>query len=309
MAGRAIFPFDAGRRANAAAAARTTSANGAVTTMRPGTQPDALRPETHPEREGEAETQTAGDRETHFGFKTVSMTDKRRLVRGVFDSVASRYDLMNDLMSAGVHRLWKDAFISWLAPRPGQHLLDVAGGTGDIAFRFLERAGGAESGARVTVCDLTPAMLEHGRNRAVDRGIVSGIDWVSGNAEGLPFADKSVDAYTIAFGIRNVADIPAALREAYRVLRPGGRFMCLEFSRVTAPVLARLYDVYSFSVLPKLGKIVAGDADSYQYLAESIRRFPDQERFAAMIRDAGFANVKLRNLSGGIAAIHSGWRL
>lgn len=251
----------------------------------------------------------AGDRDTHFGFKTVSMTDKRRMVRGVFDSVASRYDLMNDLMSMGVHRLWKDAMISWLAPRPGQHLLDVAGGTGDIAFRFLERAGGAESGARVTVCDLTPAMLETGRDRAVDRGILNGIDWVSGNAETLPIADKSVDAYTIAFGIRNVADIEAALREARRVLRPGGRFLCLEFSHVTVPALARLYDLYSFSVLPRLGKMVADDAASYQYLAESIRRFPDQQRFAAMIRDAGFANVKVRGLSGGIAALHSGWRL
>lgn len=277
--------------------------------MRPGTQPGGDRPETPPEREDEAVNETVGGRETHFGFKTVSMADKRRLVRGVFDSVASRYDLMNDLMSGGIHRLWKDAMISWLAPRPGQHLLDVAGGTGDIAFRFLERAGGPEHGTRVTVCDLTPAMLAHGRDRAIDRGIVSGIDWISGNAECLPFADKCVDAYTIAFGIRNVADIPAALREAYRVLRPGGRFLCLEFSHVTVPALAKLYDVYSFSVLPRLGKIVAGDADSYQYLVESIRRFPDQQRFAAMIAEAGFANVKVRNLSGGIAALHSGWRL
>jgi demethylmenaquinone methyltransferase/2-methoxy-6-polyprenyl-1,4-benzoquinol methylase len=188
-------------------------------------------------------------------------------------------------------------------------LLDVAGGTGDIAFRFLERAGGAARGASVLVCDINETMLSVGRDRGIDRGILDGIDWITGDAERLPIADASVDAYTIAFGIRNVTELALALAEARRVLRPGGHFLCLEFSHVVLPGLERLYDAYSFSILPWLGSLVAGDADSYRYLAESIRRFPDQARFAAMIEAAGLGQVRYRNLSGGIAAIHSAWRI
>jgi len=243
--------------------------------------------------------------ETHFGFRTVPETEKAGMVHGVFSSVANRYDLMNDLMSAGVHRLWKDAMIDWLAPRPGMHLLDVAGGTGDIAFRFLRRVKGE---GRVTVCDLTSAMLDEGAERAAEQGIAN-IDWVCGDAMKLPFADRSFDAYTIAFGIRNVTRIEDALSEAYRVLRPGGRFLCLEFSQLPNAPLQWLYDRYSFHVIPPMGKAVTGDRDSYQYLVASIRRFPDQERFAAMIRAAGFSQVKYRNLTMGVAALHSGWRL
>ena len=244
-------------------------------------------------------------RETHFGYRSVPEAEKAGRVHGVFSSVAARYDLMNDLMSGGVHRLWKDAMIDWLAPRPGMHLLDVAGGTGDIAFRFLRRLKGQ---GQVTVCDMTQAMLDEGARRAEKQG-VAGIEWVCGDAMALPFADRSFGAYTIAFGIRNVTRIEDALAEAYRVLKPGGRFLCLEFSRVTNPGLARIYDRYSFNVIPPLGRAVTGDRDSYQYLVESIRRFPDQERFAAMIREAGFGQVKYRDLTMGVAALHSGWRL
>ncbi len=239
-----------------------------------------------------------------FGFREVPADEKVRLVQGVFDSVAARYDLMNDLMSLGIHRLWKSAFIDMLRPRRDMHLLDVAGGTGDIAFRFLERGGG-----RVTVCDLTEEMVTVGRNRAIDRGIVKDIDWIVGDAEALPVADASVDAYSIAFGLRNVTRIDRALEEARRVLKPGGRFLCLEFSRLAWPWLEPLYDRYSFSVLPALGQWVVGDRESYEYLAESIRRFPAQEDLAARITAAGLAQVAYRNLSGGIAAIHSGWRI
>ena len=250
-----------------------------------------------------------------FGFREVDPAEKPGLVRGVFDSVAGRYDLMNDLMSGGVHRLWKRAMIDWLHPRPGQHLVDVAGGTGDIAFRFLERAqhgtmqriAGADT--RVTVVDLTPAMLTVGRDRAIDRGILAGIDWVAGDAEALPVADMTADSYTIAFGLRNVTHIDRALAEARRVLKPGGRFLCLEFSRVVVPLLDRLYDTYSFRVLPTLGAVVARDRESYQYLVESIRRFPSQDDLAGRIAAAGFGVVRYRNLSGGIAALHSGWRV
>jgi demethylmenaquinone methyltransferase/2-methoxy-6-polyprenyl-1,4-benzoquinol methylase len=241
---------------------------------------------------------------THFGFRTVREDEKEPLVRAVFDSVAGRYDLMNDLMSAGVHRLWKDAFVAWLRPRPGMRLLDVGGGTGDIAFRFLAAGGG-----RVDVCDVNREMLKVGRDRAIDRGILSNVAWVVGNAETLPVADSSVDAYTIAFCIRNVTRIDAALAEARRVLKPGGRFFCLEFSRVVVPALEKLYDAYSFTVLPWLGGLVADDRSAYQYLAESIRRFPPQEEFAAMIEAAGLERATWRNLSGGIAAIHSAWRI
>jgi len=250
-----------------------------------------------------------GQHESWFGNRRVDAAEKTALVREVFSSVAGRYDLMNDLMSGGIHRLWKSTMLDWLNPRPGQRFLDVAGGTGDIAFRILERA----AGAHVTVCDLTPAMLAVGRDRAIDRGILpgasGGLDWVSGNAEALPVTEMGFDAYTIAFGLRNVGDQQKALREAYRALRPGGRFLCLEFSHVAVPALAKLYDLYSFKVLPWLGQQVAQDRDSYQYLVESIRRFPTQDHLTGMIAEAGFQNVSYRNLSAGIAALHSGWRI
>ena len=247
---------------------------------------------------------TMSEKTTDFGFRTVPEGEKESLVRGVFDSVASRYDLMNDLMSVGVHRLWKSALIDWLNPRPAMTLLDVGGGTGDIAFRYLKRGGGP-----VSVCDINAEMLSVGQGRALDRGIVEGIEWVEGDAERLPFADATFDAYTTAFCIRNVTRIPKALAEARRVLKPGGRFMCLEFSQVVVPLLERLYDTYSFSVLPALGEKVTGDREAYQYLAESIRQFPPQEEFAALIADAGLEQVRYRNLTGGIAAIHSAWRI
>jgi len=245
-----------------------------------------------------------GDETTHFGYSTVDAREKASLVRGVFDSVAPRYDLMNDLMSLGVHRLWKAALIDMLGPRPDMRLIDVGGGTGDIAFRFLGRGGGS-----VEVVDINAEMLDVGRDRAIDRGILANIAWTEGDAENLPFADAAFDAYSTAFCIRNVTHIERALAEARRVLKPGGRFLCLEFSHVVVPFLEKLYDTYSFSVLPWLGGLVADDADSYRYLAESIRRFPDQQRFARMIEDAGLDNVSVRNLSGGIAAIHSAWRI
>jgi demethylmenaquinone methyltransferase/2-methoxy-6-polyprenyl-1,4-benzoquinol methylase len=223
----------------------------------------------------------------------------------VFSNVASRYDMMNDAMSMGVHRLWKDAMMDWLAPRPGQRLLDVAGGTGDIAFRFLDRA----QDATAVVCDLTEPMLVEGRKRAEAEARGDALDWVVGDAMALPFETGRFDAYTISFGIRNVTRIEDALAEAYRVLRPGGRLMVLEFSKVPNPLMRRLYDLYSFNVIPRMGQAIAGDRDSYQYLVESIRQFPDQDRFAGMIVDAGFGNVKYRNLSMGIAALHSGWKL
>ena len=241
---------------------------------------------------------------THFGFREVPETAKSSLVKNVFDSVAAEYDLMNDLMSLGVHRLWKAAFIERLKPKPDMALIDVGGGTGDIAFRFKDVGGGP-----VTVVDVNEKMLAVGRDRAIDRGILEGIRWIAGDAEALPAEDGAFDAYTTAFCIRNVTHIDRALTEAKRVLKPGGRFLCLEFSRVVLPVLDRIYDAYSFGVLPALGEFVAGDRDAYRYLAESICRFPDQETFAGMIRDAGLDQVTVRNLSGGIAAIHSAWRL
>ena len=242
---------------------------------------------------------------THFGNREVPETDKADLVRGVFTSVASRYDLMNDLMSGGVHRLWKDAMMDWLAPRDGQRLLDVAGGTGDIAFRFLDRA----PGAKAVVVDLTTSMLEEGRARGAAEARADRLDWIVGDAMALPFADASFDVYTISFGIRNVTRIDAALAEAYRVLRRGGRLMVLEFSQIPNASLQWAYDRYSFNVIPALGQTIAQDRDSYQYLVESIRKFPDQERFAGMVRAAGFGQVRYRNLSMGIAALHSGWKI
>ncbi len=238
-----------------------------------------------------------------FGYREVAASAKSHLVRELFDSVAQRYDLMNDLMSVGVHRLWKAAFVDRLAPKPGMRLLDLAGGTGDIAFRVLDRA----PTAKVTIADLTFGMLSVGRDRAMDRGLLD-VGLVCANAEQLPFPDRSFDACTIAFGLRNVTHIDKALSEARRILRPGGRFMCLEFSRV-APALEKLYDVYSFEVLPRLGDWVAKDRDAYVYLAESIRRFPPQEELAARMTSVGFGRVSFSNLSGGISAIHSGWRL
>jgi demethylmenaquinone methyltransferase/2-methoxy-6-polyprenyl-1,4-benzoquinol methylase len=240
-----------------------------------------------------------------FGFEEVPEDQKAGLVRAVFDSVAPRYDLMNDLMSLGVHRLWKAALVDWLRPRDGMRLLDVAGGTGDIALRCLARA----PGMAVTICDINQAMLDTGRRRAVDRGILTGIDWVAGDAEALPMGDRSADAYTIAFGLRNVTGIDTALAEARRVLRPGGRFLCLEFSQVSIPWLESLYETYSFRWLPELGARVTGDREAYRYLVESIRRFPAQDELAARMAAAGLDLVRYRNLSGGIAAIHSAWRV
>jgi demethylmenaquinone methyltransferase/2-methoxy-6-polyprenyl-1,4-benzoquinol methylase len=249
------------------------------------------------------------DETTHFGFRDVSLGDKQTLVNDVFHSVASRYDLMNDLMSAGLHRVWKDVMINALNPPCGDTpftLLDVAGGTGDIAFRAAEAAGG---GFRATVCDINSDMLSVGRARAIARHLDDRVSFVEGNAEALAFPDRHFDAYTIAFGIRNVPRIDLALNEAYRVLRPGGRFLCLEFSTVDVPGLDRIYDLFSFKVIPPLGGVVTGDAESYRYLVESIRKFPKPYAFAEMIRAAGFSRVNWQSLSGGIVALHSGWRL
>lgn len=245
------------------------------------------------------------EKTTHFGFQTVEESAKAGMVHGLFSRVASKYDIMNDVMSGGVHRLWKDAMMDWLAPRPGQRLLDVAGGTGDVAFRFLTRAPGATA----TVCDMTESMLVAGRQRAESDRMADRLDWVVGDAMALPFADASFDVYTISFGIRNVTRIEDALSEAYRVLKPGGRLMVLEFSQLPNPLLQKAYDLYSFNVIPAMGQVIAGDSDSYRYLVESIRKFPDQERFAAMVREAGFGQVKYRNLTMGVAALHSGWKL
>ena len=244
-----------------------------------------------------------------FGDRPVDPTEKTPLVRGVFSRVATRYDLMNDLMSGGIHRLWKDRFVAMAAPKPAQTMLDVAGGTGDIASRLLARAGGSDSGARVVICDASEDMVGVGRDRAIDRGTVGGIDFLVGDAEALPVADRSVDLYTIAFGLRNVTRIDRALAEARRVLKPGGRFFCLEFSQVVSPPLRRLYDAYSHAVIPRLGQMVAQDRGSYQYLVESIRRFPTQKAFAERLMVAGFYSPRWRNLSAGVAAIHSAWRV
>jgi demethylmenaquinone methyltransferase/2-methoxy-6-polyprenyl-1,4-benzoquinol methylase len=252
------------------------------------------------------------DGKASFGFSEVEASQKARLVRGVFDSVAPRYDLMNDLMSGGVHRIWKSAFLTRLNPQAGETLIDVAGGTGDIARGFLARAAGrpdakAKTPARAILCDINLEMLKAGRD--AEKTGDARLQLVAGNAEALPFLDGCADAYAIAFGIRNVTDIEAALRESFRTLRIGGRFFCLEFSRPTTAGLERLYDAYSFNVIPLLGEYVAKDRASYQYLVESIRRFPTQENFAAMISKAGFSRVSFENLTGGVVAIHSGWRI
>jgi len=236
-----------------------------------------------------------------FGFEEVAPDEKTRRVGGVFARVAGRYDLMNDLMSGGLHRHWKSLFVRRVKPRRGETILDMAGGTGDVAFRMAER------GARVTVADISREMLEIGRERARRRGI-DGLEWAEENAEALSFAAASFDAYTIAFGIRNVTHVDKALEEAHRVLRFGGRFFCLEFSATSWPGFATLYDRYSMNVVPRIGKAVARDEESYRYLVESIRRFPPMEAFAAMIGGAGFAQVKSEPILGGLVAIHSGWK-
>ncbi|MBV1894924.1 MAG: bifunctional demethylmenaquinone methyltransferase/2-methoxy-6-polyprenyl-1,4-benzoquinol methylase UbiE [Rhodobacteraceae bacterium] len=245
------------------------------------------------------------DKTTHFGAETIPEADKAGRVQGVFSSVASKYDVMNDVMSVGIHRIWKDAMMDWLAPRAGQKLLDVAGGTGDISFRFLKRAGSGHA----TVLDITEPMLVEGRQRAEANQMADSLDWVVGDAMALPFEDNTFDVYTISFGIRNVTRPQEALNEAFRVLRPGGRLMVLEFSHLPNPGLQKAYDLYSFNVIPRMGKLIANDYDSYQYLVESIRNFPDQDRFLDMVRTAGFENAKYRNLSLGIAALHSGWKI
>jgi demethylmenaquinone methyltransferase/2-methoxy-6-polyprenyl-1,4-benzoquinol methylase len=248
---------------------------------------------------------TMTDKTTHFGARQVREDEKAGMVRDLFSDVANKYDIMNDVMSMGIHRVWKEAMMDWLAPRAGQKLLDVAGGTGDVAFKFLKRAGQGHA----TVCDLTEGMLVEGRKRAEAAQMVDSLDWVVGDAMNLPFEDNTFDVYTISFGIRNVTRPQEALNEAYRVLRPGGRLMVLEFSQLPNPAMQKAYDLYSFNVIPRMGQIIANDRDSYQYLVESIRNFPDQETFLGMVRAAGFDQARFRNLTMGIAALHSGWKL
>lgn len=265
-----------------------------------------------PEQE---KTGRPGDTSGTFGFRAVHETERQGMVNRVFASVAERYDIMNDLMSGGLHRLWKDDFVAMLNPAAGAstplRMIDVAGGTGDIVLRTARRAraGEGQSGFSAVLCDISPEMLDVGRRRVEKAGLDNVIECVVGNAEQLPFPDRVFDVYTIAFGIRNVTHIDRALAEAHRVLKLGGRFMCLEFSECRMPMLDRLYDFHSFEMIPRIGAAVAGDRESYQYLVESIRRFPKQETFADMIKAAGFERVTFRNLTGGIAAIHSGWRL
>ncbi|XP_076006842.1 2-methoxy-6-polyprenyl-1,4-benzoquinol methylase, mitochondrial [Genypterus blacodes] len=282
----------------------------------------------------------AADRSTHFGFETVPEEEKAKRVYKVFENVAQNYDVMNDAMSLGIHRLWKDMLMHVMHPQPGARLLDVAGGTGDIAFRFMDyirsqqgrkrrRAARAmqtpswqeiannystedeaeSHESQAVVCDINKEMLKVGQQKARSTSTTAGLSWVVGDAEELPFDDNQFDLYTIAFGIRNVTHIDQALQEALRVLKPGGRFLCLEFSKVTNPVLARLYDAYSFQMIPVLGEVIAGDWKSYQYLVESIRKFPDQEDFKGMIEEAGFYCVQYHNLTGGVVALHSGFKL
>ena len=257
----------------------------------------------------EHDRNNTGESTAPFGFRAVPETERQGLVNQVFAAVAGRYDLMNDLMSGGLHRLWKRDLITMLNAPRGEtpfRLLDVAGGTGDIALRYARDSGPK---ATAVICDISPEMLEVGRNRISAAGLQNRIACVEGNAEALPFESASFDAYTIAFGIRNVTHIDKALAEAYRVLKPGGRFLCLEFSECQVPILDRLYDFHSFEVIPRLGKLTAGAAEPYRYLVESIRRFPKQEAFAGLVRGAGFGRVSYRNLTGGIAAIHTGWKI
>ena len=249
--------------------------------------------------------QDSAEQITHFGFQTVPESEKVSKVQNVFTSVASKYDIMNDVMSMGVHRIWKEAMMDWLAPKPGQKLLDVAGGTGDISFKFIKRSGAAHS----TVLDITENMLLEGRKRAEANQLVDSLNWIVGDAMSLPFADNSFDVYTISFGIRNVTQPQIALDEAFRVLRPGGRLMVLEFSQIPVPLAQKAYDLYSFNVIPVMGQLITNDRDSYQYLVESIRKFPDQETFLSMVQQSGFENASYRNLSFGIAVLHSGWKI
>ena len=248
----------------------------------------------------------ANPEKTQFGTESVTPEEKTSRVHGVFDGVASKYDLMNDLMSGGVHRLWKDRFIAQIRPRAGLKYLDVAGGTGDIAFKIRKKIGAP---ADITLCDLTHGMLSVGRDRAVDKGWLNEFQWATGNAEALPFPDNHFDVYTIAFGLRNVTHIDDGLAEAYRVLKPGGRFFCLEFSHVREPVLAKLYDKYSFGVIPAIGEKVAGDRESYQYLVESIRAFPKQKDLVRRMEAVGFKSCQYKDLSMGIVAIHQGVKI
>ena len=241
---------------------------------------------------------------THFGFKEVTKTRKKQMVRDVFNSVSSKYDIMNDLMSLGIHRLWKDALVDWLSPQAHHTLLDVAGGTGDIALRYKKMGGGF-----TIVCDVNDKMLKEGRQKLAKDKHINDVRWICGDAEDLPFPDRSIDVYTIAFGLRNVTNISKALQEAQRVLRPGGRFLCLEFSQLAVPAIKPLYDTYSFNILPEIGGFIADDREAYVYLAESIRKFPNQRNLIGLMKEAGLEQTKYRNLSGGIAAIHSAWRL
>ena len=256
----------------------------------------------------EERTTAQGGMETAYGFREVGAGEKQGLVNEVFHKVAGRYDLMNDLMSAGLHRLWKDAMVAWLNPpkRPDWRVLDVAGGTGDIAFRIVEASN---RNVHATVLDINGSMLAVGKDRAEKRGLSEHVDFIEANAEELPFEDNTFDAYTVAFGIRNVPRIQVALEEAYRVLKPGGRIMVLEFSDVTMPVLDKAYEAWSFHAIPRTGQMVTGDAEPYRYLVESIRKFPNQRNFAAMVTKAGFSRVTWRDYSAGIAALHSGWKL
>jgi demethylmenaquinone methyltransferase/2-methoxy-6-polyprenyl-1,4-benzoquinol methylase len=248
---------------------------------------------------------TSKSKNTYFGFKEVEKKDKAKMVHNVFSSVASKYDIMNDVMSFGIHRIWKNSMMDWLSPQANQKLLDVAGGTGDISFRFLKRAPSANA----TIFDMTQSMLDEGQLRAEAQKLEDRLDWVCGDAMFLPFLDNTFDIYTISFGIRNVTDPQKALNEAYRVLRPGGRLMVLEFSQIPNPSMQWAYDRYSFNIIPPLGKIIADDSDSYQYLVESIRKFPNQEKFLKMVDNAGFSNAKYRNLTMGVACLHSGWKI
>ena len=249
------------------------------------------------------------DEYTNFGFRKVSFENKKNLVDQVFSNVAGSYDLMNDLMSGGMHRLWKNKFCNHI-DNLGSDILDVAGGTGDIALKLKSKAlSGNISNNQITICDINHEMLKHAKNKAIDKNFIKGIDFVCGDAQELPFADSSFDYYTIAFGIRNVPKIEEALKEAYRVLKVGGKFLCLEFSKVEPEPLKQIYDFYSFNIIPKIGKIAANNEDAYKYLVESINLFPDQEKFANMIKQSGFKRVNYQNLTFGVAAIHVGYKL